>query len=190
MPRGIYKRSFIPVADRLWAMVDKTPGGCWNFTGCKMKGYGQIRDGSKAALAHRVSYEIARGPVPDGLELDHLCRNRSCVRPDHLEAVDTKTNVLRGNGPTAINARKTHCSKGHEFSKENTRRHCDGGRVCIQCTRIFDRAFYRKNVLKRREASRAYRIKKNPDIKLRADRGDCASRLDAQTGRGTAQNKG
>lgn len=70
--------------------------------------------------AHRVAYIEAHGSIPDGKVVDHLCRNRSCVNSDHLEAVDNWTNVQRGNSPVAVNARKTHCIRGHEFTPENT----------------------------------------------------------------------
>jgi hypothetical protein len=94
---------------------------CWRWTdSVKGLGYGWLRIGnpSKALLAHRLMYEQYRGPIPEGLSLDHLCRNKWCVNPDHLEAVTHRTNVLRGVGPTAINARMTHCRNGHEFTPE------------------------------------------------------------------------
>lgn len=108
--------------------------GCWVWTGAKQKdGYGTISDNGRRP-AHRVSYERFVGPLIKGLTIDHLCRNRLCVNPDHLEQVTFKENVLRGVGPTAVNARKTHCIRGHELTKENILPNAKG-RVCRQCNR-------------------------------------------------------
>ncbi len=71
-------------------------------------------------LAHRFSYELANGPIPEGLQIDHLCRNRGCVRPDHMEAVTPRVNYLRGDSVPAKNARKTECKRGHPFTFQNT----------------------------------------------------------------------
>ena len=113
--------------------VDKT-GACWIFTGARTdRGYGVIPVARTSVRAHRVTYEHFVGPIPAGLVLDHLCRNTSCVNPDHLEAVTQRENVLRGNAPTAANARKTHCIRGHEFTPENTYAKKGGGRACRRC---------------------------------------------------------
>ncbi|MEV4271931.1 HNH endonuclease signature motif containing protein [Micromonospora aurantiaca (nom. illeg.)] len=82
--------------------------------------------------AHRIAYEMKRGPVPDGLELDHLCRNRRCVRPAHLEPVTRRTNLLRGETIPARLAERTHCRHGHEFTPENTYQ-WRGSRFCRTC---------------------------------------------------------
>jgi hypothetical protein len=121
------------------ALVTPEPNsGCWLWEGyVSPSGYGRWR---RRTLAHRVAYEAARGPVPNGLVLDHKCRVRCCVNPDHLEAVTNKVNVLRGEGFVAVNARKTHCVNGHELTEENTRiRHRNGSqrRVCRLCQREF-----------------------------------------------------
>lgn len=87
------------------------------------------------AHAHRVAYELVIGAVPDGLHLDHLCRNRWCCNPVHCEPVTIGENLRRGAGPTGINRRKTHCVKGHPFDAENTRINRDGTRRCLECAR-------------------------------------------------------
>lgn len=89
----------------------------------------------RRVLAHRLVWEECFGPVPDGLVLDHLCRNKICVNPEHLEPVSQRRNVLRGIGPTAENARKTHCIHGHEFTDENTLAQ-PSGRLCRECKRV------------------------------------------------------
>lgn len=104
--------------------------GCWLWTGVTVRhGYGIIQRDGKYHCAHRYVYEYERGPIPEGLTLDHLCRVRSCVNPAHLEPVDLRTNTLRGEGITAQNARKTECPRGHSYSwttdgKGGRRRYC------------------------------------------------------------------
>ena len=120
-----------------WKHVEKTDS-CWLWTGTLLPaGYGQFgtRD-KKHLLAHRFSYELHVGPIPDGLVIDHLCRTRACVNPAHLEAVSQLENNLRGHGWVAINTRKTHCKHGHLFDEANTRWTKDGReRVCRTCAR-------------------------------------------------------
>ena len=89
-------------------------------------------------LAHRFSYERAKGVIPEGLELDHLCRNPACVNPDHLEAVSGHENVRRSDGPSAINARKSHCPNGHPYLGENLVR-WKNHRYCVACKRAWER---------------------------------------------------
>jgi hypothetical protein len=107
---------------------------CWIWQGNKSpKGYGVMYfDGRPMVRAHQVAYQLIVGPIPNGLQLDHLCRNPSCVNPKHLEPVTCKENVLRGIGVTAINARKTHCPKGHSLSGENLYLY-KGWRSCKIC---------------------------------------------------------
>ena len=109
------------------------PTGCWMWLGkLTGRGYGAIpRDGLNHA-AHRVYYERAIGQIPAGMVLDHLCRNIRCVNPAHLEPVTMKENTLRGIGPTAINAVKTFCPKGHPYNEENLRFR-RGRRYCNAC---------------------------------------------------------
>ena len=109
-------------------------GACWLWTaGVSVYGYGDFWNGSKRVRAHRFAYEHLIGPIPDGLDLDHLCRTRSCVNPGHLEAVTHRVNVLRGEGPTARHARKTHCNQGHPFDSVNTYIEPPGFRRCRTC---------------------------------------------------------
>ena len=112
--------------------IKKQPDGCWNWLGSKSRGYGYLNFKGKLYLAHRFFYERLKGPIPPGLTLDHLCRNRSCCNPRHLEPVTSGENVLRGESWAGINSRKTHCKKGHPFNKENTY-HRKTGRGCRIC---------------------------------------------------------
>lgn len=111
-------------AKRFWSKVDRS-GDCWLWLrATSSKGYGRFWVGGAwqaDVLAHRVAYELEVGPVPDGLTIDHLCRNTSCVNPDHLEPVTNRENILRGTGPAALRARQTHCKRGHPFDEVNTR---------------------------------------------------------------------
>ncbi|WP_445396482.1 HNH endonuclease signature motif containing protein [Streptomyces sp. LE64] len=102
--------------------------------------YGAFWDGTRTVRAHSYAYEQAHGPIPTGLEIDHLCRRRDCVNPAHMQAVDHRTNTLRSGGPSAINARKTHCAHGHPFTPDNTRT-TEGYRRCLTCTRAQARAY-------------------------------------------------
>jgi len=116
------------------------PNGCWVWTGfIDRHGYGRFRvEGrvGKTLFAHRVSYELFVGPIPAGLQIDHLCRNHPCVNPRHLEPVTQKENCLRGESPFARNFRKTACINGHPFSEENTYARKRGGRDCKTCNRL------------------------------------------------------
>ena len=133
-----------PVLERLLAKIDVDPGaGCWLWTGGKgANGYGQIGVGSvldgsrRLAAVHRVAYEEMVGPIPDGLVLDHLCRTRSCVNPDHLEPVTFEENVRRGEaGRHGFNTSKTHCPAGHAYDAANTHIKRCGRRECRACAR-------------------------------------------------------
>jgi hypothetical protein len=124
----------LTLEERLLAKVKVYPDGCWFWTGAKSAGgYGHFYDGRNVRPAHRVSYELYKGPIPNGLVLDHLCGHPPCVNPDHLEAVTERVNILRASGTGAINAKKTHCPQGHEYTEENTYRLPDGRRRCHTC---------------------------------------------------------
>jgi len=102
-----------------FSMAELGGPGCWEWKGHRWNGYGRANlKGRGVTGAHRYAYEAFYGPIPDGLTIDHLCRNRACVRPSHLEAVPNRVNALRGTGPTAQNAARTHCKKGHPFDME------------------------------------------------------------------------
>ena len=101
------------------------------------EGYAQVHYNGRSRHVHRLMYELLVGAVPEGLVLDHLCRERTCVRPDHLEPVTNRENILRGVSPSARNAVKTHCVHGHEFTQENTYAYTRlGKRECRTCKRI------------------------------------------------------
>lgn len=113
--------------------------GCWLWTASKLpQGYGQFFAAGRRQLAHRWAYEAAVGPVPEGLELDHLCRTRQCVNPQHLEPVTGRENRRRGMSPPARCARQTHCVHGHPFDDANTYRPPSGERKCKTCRRAVD----------------------------------------------------
>ncbi len=138
---------------KFWSLVEKTDG-CWLWKGWTGEyGYGRFELTRKISIqAHRFAYLSLVGPVTDGLTLDHLCRNRACVNPAHMEQVTGKENTLRGFGVTATNARKTHCSKGHPFTPDNLtyrRKNRPTERECLTC--------YRKH--KRDSKRRAYQRK-------------------------------
>jgi len=131
---------------RFWSKVEKT-NNCWEWkAGKAYHGYGEFGVNGKIVLVHRFSYELFKGEIPKGLQIDHLCRNRVCVNPEHLEVVTNKENVLRGFGISAVNARKTCCSKGHELQEPNLYQSALrlGWRSCKICNRKRGREYYEK----------------------------------------------
>lgn len=137
---------------RFWKKVKKTEA-CWIWTGATNGlGYGQFWN-QKQMGAHRWSYESLVGPIPPGLQLDHLCRNRSCVNPAHLEPVTQRENTLRGDTFQARNAAKTHCPRGHLLAGDNLRWSPPGHRSCRECD----------NAKRRARHAQAKQMKEHPD---------------------------
>lgn len=138
--------------------VEPTASGCLLWTGSVSRSkngapYGMVWRGDRATQAHRAAYELARGPIPAGLTIDHLCRLTNCVNPDHLRAVTMRVNVLAGEAFTAKNARKVVCSRGHN----NWKRKPDGHRSCGTCDREWVEAHREELRTYYREYKRRYR---------------------------------
>lgn len=135
---------------RLMMYIDvRSEGECWPWTGfIGTHGYGASSKSSKGTTSHRLVYQTFVGPIPEGYEIDHLCHiaddctlaeecpHRRCNNPAHMMAVPPRVNNMRTNSAAAVNARKTHCIRGHEFNEENTRRSADGTRNCRACERV------------------------------------------------------
>lgn len=131
MPTGIYKRQ--PLEERFWSKVNKT-SSCWLWIASQNGvGYGRFAINRKLKLAHRVAYEMLISKIPKGLVLDHLCRVRHCVNPDHLEPVTHGVNISRG-----VFSKRTSCKNGHEYTEENTYYHPSTNfRECRKCMRAW-----------------------------------------------------
>lgn len=134
--------------EAFWYLTDQAEGDeCWLWQGTvTLRGYGRLRKDGIYYPAHRISYEIHYGEIPEGLVIDHLCHNRdpecnasteclhrSCVNPAHLEAVPERVNILRGKGVCAIAAHKTHCPQGHPLAGDNLLNSASGYRICKAC---------------------------------------------------------
>lgn len=118
-----------------FAGLDRTE--CWVWPGTiGNHGYGVVC----GQLVHRMVFELLVGPIPEGLQLDHLCRNRPCANPHHLEAVTRRENILRGECFSAVNAKKTHCANGHEYNAINTYQSKNNQRKCKICHREYEAA--------------------------------------------------
>lgn len=130
------------VMARLFKKIEVSENGCLTWmSAVSSKGYGQFWLNGRLVYAHRLVWELThKAQIPDGMQIDHLCGNKRCVSPRHLEVVTPRTNVLRNDGPTAINARKTHCPRGHLLSGENLYVNPSRNRLCRTCKReIWDK---------------------------------------------------
>lgn len=145
---AVQARIYPPLLERFMAKVDRSPehNGCWLWTAViDHGGYGRIKlsRARKMAGAHRVAYELFKGQIPDGLDLDHLCRNRRCVNPEHLEPVSRRENALRGVAPMIQVHLSGKCKNGlHDLTPENTyNKGSHGGGQCAICARERMRAY-------------------------------------------------
>ena len=128
----------------------KNTNNCWIWLAGKQGGgYGQFRVNGKTLLSHRISYELFKDDIPYGLELDHLCRVRHCVNPEHLEVVTSQENTKRGE-LGLINKLKTQCKNGHEYNEKNTYKRKTGKRQCRECHRI-ENIEYKRRVYAKKE---------------------------------------
>lgn len=146
----------IPVSEMVLQRISNkinfnTVNGCWIWMGAiNDGGYGIKRHNHRNYRAHAVLYELLVADIPIGLEIDHLCRNRACVNPDHLEPVTRRENQLRGIGISARYAKRTCCKHGHELVEDNIYRRKDspGARVCKRCNAVRHQELYRRRRLK------------------------------------------
>lgn len=133
-------------------VVVNSETGCWEWTARTDKnGYGQFRYSGKTYRSHRLAFDLTVG-IPEGLHLDHLCNNPGCVNPQHLEPVSHRANVLRGEAPSAENAKKTHCKHGHELTPDNlvVKQHQPKARYCKLCDNRRSAEYYAKNKVRKK----------------------------------------
>ncbi len=134
--------------------VQPQPDGCWFWTGGKFaNGYGMFQLQGKLRRVHRLSYVWTRGELPEGLQIDHICKVKLCVNPTHMEAVTLAENVRRSNGWGGIESRKTHCVNGHPFSGDNLRPRIQYGKVVGRTCRSCARATYQRQRAKKAAAA-------------------------------------
>lgn len=138
-----------PAIERFRALTALDANGCLVWTGyIQSNGYARHWVDGKNLIAHRWSYEYHVGPIPEGMQIDHLCRNRRCVNPEHLEVVTPAENSRRSTSAEAARARGariTHCPRGHPYDEENTLFDRKGGRSCRECKLIYRRQHYVDN---------------------------------------------
>lgn len=152
-----------PLLQRIMPKIHINPvTHCWEWTASRQSGgYAQIMlkrpDGKFAPqVVHRVMWELTKGPIPEGLTIDHLCRVRYCVNPDHMEVVTQQVNILRGTSKSALNAVKTHCKRGHPLSGPNLYINPKGQRNCKTCRKMLFAEFRRTHPTYNRDYKRAH----------------------------------
>lgn len=139
-----------PVIERFLSKISISNSGCWEWNGyIQENGYGQTSIKSKGVYTHRFIYEYYHDSIHPDLTIDHLCRNRKCVNPLHLEQVSHKENIMRGDTLALKNSKKTHCKRGHEFTPKNTYVNPRGSRCCMICTNYLKRLTYKNNKLQK-----------------------------------------
>ncbi len=135
-----------PNPERIWKFIKipKDPNGCWIWIGCfHWNGYGQLTFDHEHYRSHRFVYEYLVDQIPKGIELHHVCENRRCVNPFHLQPLTPKEHMMKGMGIGRINIEKTHCNHGHKFTKENIINY-NGWRYCRKCKDRIDREYRNK----------------------------------------------
>lgn len=142
---------------RFWERVDRpSPTACWTWRGAHIPdGYGQVVVDGRRVGTHRYAYELLVGPIPDGLQIDHLCRNPGCCNPAHLEPVTRKENIRRGRSSPGLHAQQTHCIYGHPLAGDNLRIKGRGERSCRVCTRRRAREYKERQTARLREEATA-----------------------------------
>ncbi len=158
------KKSMVAtMAERLSRFImPVTESGCHVWIGAtNINGYGMIGVNGRTRYVHRIAYELAKAPIPEGLQIDHLCRVRCCVNPDHLEAVTNKENGRRSESVSGKNMRKTHCPNGHPYAGDNLLVHGEKGyRRCRVCRDANLKRFKQSNPTYMRDYQREQRAHK------------------------------
>lgn len=160
MIKGDYRISKDPLRILKQIAIPMGPNACWRWKGANQgpeRGYGQVSWMGESMGAHRAAYLILVGPISEGKHLDHLCRNRLCCNPQHLEQVSKRENTLRGEGPAAVHAKKTHCKNGHLLAGDNLRnlpkvfKAGSTRRQCKKCLAAYNRKYHAKKSLAKRQ---------------------------------------
>jgi hypothetical protein len=153
---GRSTESFPPLEERFWAKVDRRgPDECWPWIASTLRnGYGVLQHRRKKVYAHRLSYTLNVGPIPDRHVIHHLCGNQLCVNPAHLQPILQGEHVLLHDTPSARHTAQTHCKNGHEFTPETTRLRANGSRRCLVCAKEYAARKYWTGGKERRQQER------------------------------------